>query len=227
MGESVICPHDGHVAHEIFWCDNIRRWFCPHCRRVLNEVEYECRCGHLVRRDTVDEKKAEQQRLFAREVGSAEIELVGLVRRGKGIKAKRKEIPYKAINNELPAFFHAHENDAGYDLYSAENLWIRTGETETIQTNLRVCIPEGYVGLVTGRSGNSSRGLLCHLGTIDAGYTGPIWVVLSNLNHHMVEVKRGDRVAQLVILRLPEVELSEGDLPETERGKKGLGSTGR
>jgi dUTP pyrophosphatase len=137
------------------------------------------------------------------------------------------KIPYQRVVAVLPAYKHAHKNDAGYDLYSAENLWIRAGETETIQTNLRVCIPEGYVGLVTGRSGNSSRGLFCHLGTIDAGYTGPIYAVLSNLNHHMVEVKRGDRVAQLVILRLPEVELSEGDLPETERGKKGLGSTGR
>lgn len=137
------------------------------------------------------------------------------------------KVTFQKIDGELPAFKHAHKNDAGYDLYSAENLWIRAGETETIQTNLRVCIPEGYVGLVTGRSGNSGRGLLCHLGTIDAGYTGPIYAVLSNLNHHMVEVKRGDRIAQLVVLKLPDVEMVEGDLPETERGDSGLGSTGR
>jgi dUTP pyrophosphatase len=69
--------------------------------------------------------------------------------------------------------------------------------------------------------------LLCHLGTIDAGYTGPIWVVLSNLNKHMAEIKRGDRIAQLVVLKLPDVGMVEGDLPETERGDSGLGSTGR
>jgi dUTP pyrophosphatase len=137
------------------------------------------------------------------------------------------KITFQKIFNELPAFFHAHKNDAGRDLYSAENLWIRARETETIQTNLRVCIPKGYVGLVTGRSGNSSRGLFCHLGTIDAGYTGPIYAVLSNLNKHMAEIKQGDRIAQLVILKLPDVELVEGDLPETERGDSGLGSTGR
>lgn len=137
------------------------------------------------------------------------------------------KITFQKIDSKLPAFFHAHENDAGYDLYSTENLWIRAGETETIQTNLRVCIPKGYVGLVTGRSGNSGRGLLCHLGTIDAGYTGPIWVVLSNLNKHMAEIKQGDRIAQMVILKLPDVEMVEGDLPETERGNNGLGSTGR
>lgn len=50
MGESVICPHDGHVAHEIFWCDNIRRWFCPYCRRVLCETEYVRSGGYWVRR---------------------------------------------------------------------------------------------------------------------------------------------------------------------------------
>ncbi len=137
------------------------------------------------------------------------------------------KITFQKIDSKLPAFFHAHKGDAGYDLYSAENLWIRAGETETVQTNLRVCIPEGYVGLITGRSGNSGRGLLCHLGTIDAGYTGPIWVVLSNLNKHMAEIKQGDRIAQLVILKLPDVEMVEGDLPETERGNNGLGSTGR
>ncbi len=137
------------------------------------------------------------------------------------------KITFQKIDGELPAFKHAHKNDAGYDLYSTENLWIRAGETETVQTNLRVCIPEGYVGLITGRSGNSGRGLLCHLGTIDAGYTGPIYAVLSNLNKHMAEIKQGDRIAQMVILKLPDVEMVEGDLPETERGDRGLGSTGR
>jgi dUTP pyrophosphatase len=137
------------------------------------------------------------------------------------------KILYQVIDGCLPAFRHAHKNDAGYDLYSTESVWIRPGETETVQSNIRVCIPKGYVGLVTGRSGNSSRGLLCHLGTIDAGYTGPIWVVLSNLNKHMAEIKRGDRIAQLVVLKLPDVGMVEGDLPETERGDSGLGSTGR
>ena len=137
------------------------------------------------------------------------------------------KILYQVVDGCLPAFRHAHKNDAGYDLYSTENAWIRSGETRAIMTNARVCIPAGYVGLVTGRSGLSTEGILCHLGTIDAGYTGPIWAVLSNLYHHMVEVKRGDRVAQLVILELPEVEMSEGKLPETERGNQGLGSTGR
>lgn len=136
-------------------------------------------------------------------------------------------IPYQKITNGIPAFRHAHENDAGYDLYSTEDAWIRSGETRAIMTNARVCIPPGFVGIVTGRSGNNSQGMLCHLGTIDAGYTGPIYAVLSCLTYHGKHVRQGDRVAQLVILKLPKVELVEGILPETERGEKGLGSTGR
>lgn len=137
------------------------------------------------------------------------------------------KIPYQKIENNLPAFRHTHKHDAGHDLYAAEYVRFCPGETVPIKTNLRVCIPQGYVGLVTGRSGNSVRGLLCHLGTIDAGYTGPIYAVLSNLEKHWFEVVTGDRIAQLVILKLPKVEFVEGDLPETERGEKGLGSTGR
>ena len=102
-----------------------------------------------------------------------------LIKTGEQVK-----IHYQAIEGDLPAFRHAHKNDAGYDLYSTENEWIPSGETRAIQTNTRVCIPAGYVGLVTGRSGNNARGMLCHLGTIDAGYTGPIYAVLSCLTYH-------------------------------------------
>lgn len=137
------------------------------------------------------------------------------------------KIPYQKIEPDLPAFEHAHIDDAGFDLYSTENAWIDAGETRSIMTNLRACIPHGHVGLVTGRSGNNTRGLLVHIGTIDAGYTGPIYAVLSNLNHRRIKIGRGDRIAQLVILKLPDVELVEGDLPDTERGENGLGSTGR
>ena len=104
------------------------------------------------------------------------------------------KILYQVIDGCLPAFRHAHKNDAGYDLYSTENAWIRSGETRAIMTNARVCIPSGFVGIVTGRSGNNSQGMLCHLGTIDAGYTGPIWVVLSCLTYHGMHVRQGDRV---------------------------------
>jgi dUTP pyrophosphatase len=137
------------------------------------------------------------------------------------------KIPFQRVCDDLSAFYRAHADDAGIDLHSTEHIWIRTGETRSIMTNLRACIPPGHVGLVTGRSGYNIRGLLAHLGTIDAGYTGPIYAVLSNLNHQWIEINRGDRIAQLVILKLPDVELVEGDLPETERGENGLGSTGR
>lgn len=146
MGESVICPHDGHVAHEIFWCDNIRRWFCPHCRRVLNEVEYECRCGHLVRRDTVDEKKAEQQRLFAREVGSAEIELIGLVRANKAdlwlenkkLKAALEDAAEIVAKNFCPA-----NHDCPLEEMAFGNC---EGDPECTQERAEMCWMEHWMG---------------------------------------------------------------------------------
>lgn len=142
------------------------------------------------------------------------------------MKCKIK-IPYQATVDELPAFKHAYKNDAGYDLYSTENTWVPSGETRAIMTTAQVCIPAGYVGLVVGRSGNNARGMLCHLGTIDAGYTGTIYAVLSSVSYHGMHVRKGERIAQLVILKLPEVEMVEGDFPDTERGENGLGSTGR
>lgn len=138
-----------------------------------------------------------------------------------------KIIKYQLIENGLPAFRHAHEDDAGYDLYSTSTIWIRSRETVPAQTNLRICLPSGYVGLVTGRSGNNVRGLLGHIGTIDSGYTGLIYAIITNLNDHVIKIDRGDRIAQLVILKLPEIELVRGVLPETNRGASGLGSTGR
>lgn len=136
-------------------------------------------------------------------------------------------IKYQLIESGLPAFKHAHADDAGYDLYATDTLWIRSRETVPAQTNLRICIPRGYVGLVTGRSGNNAKGLYNHIGTIDSGYTGPIYAIITNLNNHVAKIDRGDRIAQLVILKLPEIELVRGVLPETNRGASGLGSTGR
>ena len=143
------------------------------------------------------------------------------------LTSDKVKIPYQWVEKDLPAFRHAHKTDAGYDLYSTENVWLRARETAPVQTNLRVCIPAGYVGFVTGRSGMAAQGVLCHSGTIDAGYTGSIFAIITNQNNHVKKIDRGERIAQLVILKLPEVEMVEGDLPDTERGNQGLGSTGR
>ena len=127
----------------------------------------------------------------------------------------------------------AHPWDAGLDLYAPEEAGIwpisPCGGSVTIDTGVHVQIPEGYVGFIKAKSGlNVKHGLTC-TGVIDSHYTGSIAVKL--YNHHnclRYDVKPGDKIAQLVILKceLPDLELVDS-LEETDRGDGGFGSTGR
>lgn len=122
----------------------------------------------------------------------------------------------------------AHKNDAGLDLYAAENVRIWPHSWRAVETGVHVAIPEGYVGLLTSKSGLMRHsGLTCR-GTIDSGYTGTIQAIMFNHSDVFVELRKGDKVTQLVILPIvtPEPELVE-KLEETERGAGGFGSTGR
>ena len=124
---------------------------------------------------------------------------------------------------------------AGYDLYACidENVGIWPHETKFIGTGISVAIPEGYFGAIFARSGlackNGLRPANC-VGVIDADYRGEVKVALHNDNDSFVEkrvIQPGDRIAQLVILPCPKVELCEvEELDETERAGGGFGSTG-
>ena len=121
----------------------------------------------------------------------------------------------------------AHATDAGLDLYAAEDVNIWPQSWQAVETGVHVAIPEGYVGLLTSKSGlMRSKGLTCR-GTIDAGYTGTIQAVLFNHSDVHIRIPKGNKVTQLVILPIitPEVELVDY-LDETERGNGGFGSTG-
>ena len=127
----------------------------------------------------------------------------------------------------------AHPWDAGLDLYAPEGTGLYTispcGGSVTIDTGVHMEIPEGYVGFIKAKSGlNVKHGLTC-TGVIDSHYTGSIAVKM--YNHHpclRYDVRPGDKIAQLVILKceLPELELVD-KLEETDRGDCGFGSTGR
>lgn len=122
----------------------------------------------------------------------------------------------------------AHTYDAGLDLYAMEDGYIRANQIRTFDTGTHIAIPEGCVGLVKSKSGlMCNHGILTD-GTIDAHYTGPIKVCLFNHGGSKYEVKKGDKIAQLVIVPclLPELELVDS-LEETDRGDNGFGSTGR
>lgn len=122
----------------------------------------------------------------------------------------------------------AHEWDGGLDLYAMEDGYIRCNQSRTFDTGTHIAIPEGCVGLVKSKSGlMCNHGILTD-GTIDAHYTGPIKVCLFNHGTSKYEVKKGDKIAQLVIVpcMLPKLELVDS-LEETDRGDAGFGSTGR
>jgi dUTP pyrophosphatase len=127
---------------------------------------------------------------------------------------------------------HAHEGDAGYDLHAAEPVTLGPGERAVVGTGIAVAIPEGMAGLVLPRSGLAFKhgiALVNAPGLIDSGYRGELRVLLLNTDReHPFDVEPGDRIAQLVVVRVEAAELEElEELEESARGDGGFGSTGR
>lgn len=123
----------------------------------------------------------------------------------------------------------AHKDDAGYDLAlpNSGEVLLSPGKAVKVSTAIRVLIPHGYVGKICPRSSISAKGVLTHEGTIDAGYTGEIKVVMQNLSPEPVVFKPGERIAQLVFLKLADIEFQPGNVNLlTDRGAGGFGSTG-
>jgi dUTP pyrophosphatase len=126
----------------------------------------------------------------------------------------------------------AHDGDAGYDLYAAEAASIAPGARASVGTGIALQIPDGHAGLVVPRSGLAARhgiGIVNAPGLIDAGYRGEVRVLLLNSDRGQAfEVSPGDRIAQLVVVRVEGPPLEEvGKLESTARGVGGFGSTGR
>lgn len=131
----------------------------------------------------------------------------------------------------LPLPTYAHVGDAGADLHATLDVRLGPGERALVPTGIALAIPPGYVGLVHPRSGLAARHGLSVLntpGTVDAGYRGEITVLLVNLDPVApVELRRGDRIAQLVVQRVEQASFVQVDtLPATARGDGGYGSTG-
>jgi dUTP pyrophosphatase len=142
------------------------------------------------------------------------------------------EILVRRLDDGLPMPVRAHPGDAGFDLRAAVDLVLAPGERALIPTGLAVAIPDGFAGLVQPRSGLAARhglGLVNAPGLIDAGYRGEIKVIAINLDpREPFEVHRGDKIAQLVVYPVPTTTLREvSELPESDRGSGGFGSTGR
>jgi dUTP pyrophosphatase len=141
------------------------------------------------------------------------------------------QLRVKRLDRELPLPAYAHLGDAGLDLYSSTDCEIAPGARTLVPTGIAVAIPEGFAGFVQPRSGRALREGLSFVNTpglIDSHYRGEIKVIAVNLDAaEPILIRRGERIAQLVIQRIERVELEEVDeLDETARGENGFGSTG-
>jgi dUTP pyrophosphatase len=140
------------------------------------------------------------------------------------------ELPIRRLRDDAVLPERAYSGDAGLDLAACDRHELGPGERAVVGTGLAVAIPEGYAGFVQPRSGLAARHGITVVnapGLVDSGYRGEIRVVLLNTDQRdPFVVDPGMRIAQLVVLPVPELELAEvGELPESQRGVRGFGSS--
>ncbi|MCI6262554.1 MAG: dUTP diphosphatase [Olsenella sp.] len=140
-------------------------------------------------------------------------------------------LPIKRLDEDVELPSYAYEGDAGLDLRSAEDVVLKPFERRLVSTGLAIAIPDGYAGFVQPRSGLALREGLSMANTpglIDAHYRGELKVCAINLDpEREIHITKGERIAQLVIQKVPRVSLMEVDsLDETDRGVGGFGSSG-
>ncbi|MCW1929758.1 MAG: dUTP diphosphatase [Candidatus Kerfeldbacteria bacterium] len=123
---------------------------------------------------------------------------------------------------------YAHTGDAGMDVYSNEDVTLAPQERRAIKTGIAMGVPEGYVALVWDKSGRALKeGLTTMAGVVDAGYRGEVMIVMLNTSSTNAEIKKGQKLAQILVQPVASPELVEVDsLDETDRSTGGFGSTG-
>lgn len=161
-------------------------------------------------------------------------------------------VRFKRLSDTSVIPVKAHATDAGFDLFADEDVEIPYGQTVVVPTNIAIALPEGYVADIRPRSGLTSKtDLRVQYGTVDANYRGNIGIIVENnskpefeidpdsdgwvtpiddvyaIQTYSLSIRKGDKIAQMVVLPLPKVVLEEVDeLDETDRGEGGFGSTG-
>lgn len=141
------------------------------------------------------------------------------------------DVLLRRLDPELPPPLYAHPGDAGADLLTTEDVELGPGERRTVPTGVAVALPPGFAAFVHPRSGLAARAGLTVVnapGTVDSGYRGEIQVTLLNTDRTTtLRLRRGDRIAQLVVQRVSHARFVEvAELPDSVRGTGGFGSTG-
>ena len=140
------------------------------------------------------------------------------------------ELPIRRLRDEAVVPSRAYEGDAGLDLTACERVELAPGERALVGTGLAVAVPEGHAAFVQPRSGLAAKHGLTIVNTpglVDSGYRGELKVILLNTDPHTTfVVEPGMRIAQLVVLPVPRIDPVEvEELPESERGNRGFGSS--
>ena len=138
------------------------------------------------------------------------------------------KIKFKKLNNDaiIPSF--SRDGDAGMDIYCDSDVVVMPGEITAVPTGVSMELPSGYVSLIWDRSGLALKsGIKTMGGVLDSGFRGEVKVIMTNLSNERFEVKKGARVAQMIIQKyeVPEVEIVE-ELSDSVRGEGGFGSSG-
>lgn len=138
-------------------------------------------------------------------------------------------IQVKLLNDEAKLPTKTNASDAGFDLYSTLDADILPGQRKLLPTGVSMAIPAGYYGRIADRSGNAfNLGLHVLAGVVDSGYRAEIKVLLVNLSDVPVEIKRGHRIAQIIITAISNLPIMRvEELDSTDRGASGFGSSGR
>ena len=141
---------------------------------------------------------------------------------------KKLELKFKKITKDSKAPEKAYDVDAGIDFFADETVRITSGSVVAVKTGIKVEIPTGYCLVGRDRSGMATRtSLILKAGVVDEGYRGEIKCVFANYGSYPAEIRRGDKIAQFLLLPVPKINLKEVDQIDelTDRGDKGFGSS--
>jgi len=137
------------------------------------------------------------------------------------------ELKVKRIHPDARIPVYGHPGDAGMDLFAVLDRVLGPGEVFAVPTGIQVAIPSGFAGLIWDKSGISLKGVHRLAGVVDAGYRGEVQVVMINLGSEPFPIRKGMKIAQMLIQPVAAVAVIESDtLDDTPRGEGGFGSTG-
>ena len=194
------------------------------------EFEFEL-VGLELEREFSGEELVDAIREFRDKLGIVDLVPLLEMRRLGTLRPPSVSLRIKKLDPDITPPAYAHEGDAGLDLRSAEEVVLEPGERAMVSTGFTMALPEGYAAFVQPRSGLAARqgiSIVNTPGLIDCHYRGEVKVILINLGREAFEVKRGDRIAQMVIQKVESARVEVVDeLDDTARGEGGFGSTGK